>query len=123
VRQLARLHRTTAAVRPLLHAFHFSQLYFWSIFELVLLNLSGTGDKPQLRLEGETLRIVVLVGCTLSGAGWKWGLYEHEVLLVVFTMGEYHLQSSLRAKNGNPIPSPSAIKHALLLRQPRFEPT
>ena len=36
----------------------------------------------------------------------------------------FHLQSSMRVKNGNPIPSPSAIKHALLLPPAaRLEPT
>jgi hypothetical protein len=34
-----------------LHTFHFFELYFWSIFEFASLNLSGTGDTLQLRVE------------------------------------------------------------------------
>ena len=123
VRQLA----CTEQLLPQYNFYHtpFASLSYTSqsIFELVLPNLSGTGDKPQLRVEGETLRTIVLVGRTVSGAGWRWGLDEHEVLLIAFMVEGFHLQSSMRVKNGTPIPSPSAIKHALLLRQPRFEPT
>jgi hypothetical protein len=95
-----------------------------SIFGFVLLNLSGTGDKLQPRVEGETLRTIVLVGRTLSSAESRLSLYVHEVLLIDFIMEGYHLQSSLRARGGIPIPSSSAIKHALLLPPAaRLEPT
>lgn len=128
VRQLA----CTEQLLPQYNFYHtpFASLSYTSqsIFGLVLLKLSGTGDKPQLRLEGETLRTIVLVGRTLSGAGWRWGLYvqrgtctarslhDGEIPSAVFKASEKWKSNTKPQRHQACAPSPPAALRTYLSR-------